>query len=239
MQSLTSENARLSEHTHELQGQLRTAEAALTQSKHELGWATMAIEKSQGELDRVTSTANKRLVSVHEEAQKERTLLVQAALQSLQQLRTHLTSTLSGLRVQSKEGDAPPDPRDVAAWQRWKHRWGVTSQGGESTTVRLIPPEMPPLSVLPMALTPPRVSTRPATANGRMRTRSAPGWSSSDGTPQAATAVPARVPLHTGAAWEAVTCSHHPPHSTLSPRSMPGSPRAGRRVASGGLARQS
>ena len=103
----------------------------------------MAMERAQAALGVVTSTADAKLQKVQETALKERTILVTAALRSLQQLRSHLTTTLSGLHVQPRERsvDGPE------AWRKWKAHWGVTAPTNEPLVVKLLPPPNPPLNV--------------------------------------------------------------------------------------------
>ena len=83
----------------------------------------------KGKLDELESGANYRMREVTEMARLERSRLVHAALSSMQQLRTHLTTTLSGL----KEVEPPPAQREQFAWNPFKNRWGVVSDGKYET----------------------------------------------------------------------------------------------------------
>ena len=64
------------------------------------------------------------MAKLQQASQRERHLLVQAAVKSLQQLRTHLTSTLAGLRVNMDEGSAGGAPfRSTIV--TGEHKWGT------------------------------------------------------------------------------------------------------------------
>ena len=140
---LTADKKKLLGQVDDLINRYRTAEAALAKSSRELQFVTMAMERAQAALGVVTSTADAKLQKVQETALKERTILVTAALRSLQQLRSHLTTTLSGLHVQPAERsvDGPE------AWRKWKAHWGVTAPSNEPLVVKLLPPPKPPLNV--------------------------------------------------------------------------------------------
>ena len=98
---------------------------------------------------------------VKADAKRERDKLVRAALDSLSQLRTHLTSALAGLKAgapavmgalkptasppHGNEEVAPPGGSESFGYSARKHRWGVITKGERFGTlvVRLEAPTAP------------------------------------------------------------------------------------------------
>ena len=157
---LASDKRRLVDNIQDLIRRTRTAESSLAKTSRELAMVTMAMEKAQDESKAVATEADAKVRTVQESAQRERTVLVSAALRSLNQLRNHLTSTLAGLHV-------VPEARHEdgnTAWQRWKSQWGVA----EAQIVKLVPPPQPPLSIS-RALPAPRFGSRPGSASASAR----------------------------------------------------------------------
>lgn len=124
---------------HELARRYVTAEASLAQTSRELAFTAVAMERSQAELRQVGHQADARMAKLQQASQRERHLLVQAAVKSLQQLRTHLTSTLAGLRVNMDEGSAGGAP-----FAEWRAKYAGQE---EPIVLRLKHPDTPPLFV--------------------------------------------------------------------------------------------
>ena len=141
---LSHDKASLGDQVRDLIARYRAAEATLAKTSKELSYVSFAMERSQAAFDALSVSAEHKMHALQETAQKERKILVSAALRSLQQLRTHLTSTLSGLRVQTDERERE---NGAAAWQQWKSKWGVPSPDDAPVVVTLHPPDHPPLSV--------------------------------------------------------------------------------------------
>ena len=101
----------------------------------DLKTAKAALERASEEL----KLANYRCLKIQERNKQERSVLVQAAVSSLQQLRVHLVETLSGLRTKTELGLAEDENvpttksepgLDGFAWNPKKHRWGVSTSPG-------------------------------------------------------------------------------------------------------------
>lgn len=117
---LESDRHGLSEQFADLTSRFRVAEAALAHTSAQLGDVT-------GALENVTVEMGRRA----EVAREERAALVRASLESLQQLRGHLTFTLVGLRVHQVHGDA--------ASFEWKRSAGLISAKGDPMIVGFAP----------------------------------------------------------------------------------------------------
>ena len=79
---------------------------------------------------------------VQREYKKERESLVKGALRSLHQLRSHLTETLTGLRIREPVSSNTHDGEGFGTYRakdRWgglsKYRWGVVADSGEYETI--------------------------------------------------------------------------------------------------------
>ena len=194
--SLEGEKRTLGEQLHELLYKHRVALAAVEHARRELDTSTQWMEAAMRQAEKrsraAVAGAELRVAQVQRDSRHERELLVQAALQSLAQLRTHLATTLSGLRSalplrpqdggalvaaeepqaacaaaapQSDAGGAPP-----AAGLALK-RFEVVDERGETVAVRFEPPR-PPLQVKPLPPSP-RQPMRPVSASARTHHRSA------------------------------------------------------------------
>ena len=118
---IKNDKRQLSEQIRDLLKRYRTTEDALNHTSAELVNVTDALQRSTEELGRRA-----------EASRQERGLLVRAALSSLQQLRSHLTFTLSGLRVVQLQGEHASMP--------WKRAGGLISPRGDPMLVRFVPP---------------------------------------------------------------------------------------------------
>ena len=130
----------------------------------------LATTETLAQLEKAQDNASSRIDSLRENARRERVLLVQTALTSLSQLRSHLTTTLSGMAlvdVRPEGGGTDADAVALAAgatpasgllgdkaeshWERWKREWTVQpSPRSELLTLRYTPP----VSVKSVALSP-------------------------------------------------------------------------------------
>ena len=117
--------------------------------------AETALERASAEL----KAANLRTLALEVASRQEREALVKAAVGSLQQLRTHLVDTLSGLREDPNRWPDQEHPKhrpkksteaglDGFSWNPNKHRWGVSTAGGafDEMVMRLEMPDIPPSS---------------------------------------------------------------------------------------------
>ena len=130
-------------------------------------------ELATAEKNRVCKESDEKVLYIQEQSVRERTALVGAALRSMQELRTHLTSQWSsGTRVQEPINELADDKM---AFVSWKSRWGDSaavrpgrplSARNDMMVVRLERPQVPPLNVKPL---PPSPRLR------RARAVSAPG----------------------------------------------------------------
>ena len=131
------------------------------------------LEELQKKLEAVSGTLHR----------KREDALVRAALASLHQLRSHLTTTLTGLRAKT-----PEDGIETLKYNKGKHRWGVVTKDGDSQPmvgkmvirVEAPPPatlakEMLPESPPPMPLQPidPAADLRPFERHAGHRARMA------------------------------------------------------------------
>ena len=156
-------------------GRLGNVGSSLQRMMREVDHVTRALENANFQIERVTDGANERIRALKEKAREERAALIRAALGSLQQLRSHLTFTLSGLKL------AEPLERNLAgdmfAWRQKRSRWGVATRTGEGGVVKLDAPieqlqhimhslaqRSHPLSGKPDTDHFPKGSARPATA---------------------------------------------------------------------------
>ena len=115
---------RLGDQINELIKRYQAAESTLQDTSTELVSVTEALERS-------TKEANRR----DEASRRERANVVRAALDSLQQLRAHLTFTLSGLRVAQLKGEQAAAP--------WKRSAGLVMPHGDPMIVQFVPPLHP------------------------------------------------------------------------------------------------
>jgi hypothetical protein len=93
---------------------------------------------------------------MREASKHERSMLVKSSLHSLLQLRDHLTSQLSGLKVADKPANASGDPADERGAQQHRFvrnptnrtRWGIVSEGADfgEMVVRVEVNPPPPLA---------------------------------------------------------------------------------------------
>ena len=128
------QNKPLGEQVHELIERSRRAERALDAARLELARTSRAMEYAFSELEFVLEAADSRVRQVRERAKQQKAQLVRAALESLTQLRSHLTEAMSGLRgppLQGKQGNQMPlqvaDQTDERLeFRQWRHRWGTT-----------------------------------------------------------------------------------------------------------------
>ena len=121
VQVFKNDKRQLSEQIREVVTRYRTAEQALERTSKELIVVTGALQHSTAELTRRTDAAR-----------REREQLVRAALSSMQQLRSHLTFTLAGLRVNQSKGEQAAMP--------WKRSAGVIMPDGDPMLIQFIPP---------------------------------------------------------------------------------------------------
>ena len=118
---MKSDKLELGEQIADLVRRFKSAESSLVQTSHELETVTKALESTSAELMRRS-----------EAHRAERKSLIRNALDSLQQLRQHLTFTLSGLRVVQSQGEKKTLP--------WKHSAGIVSPRGDAMVVSFVPP---------------------------------------------------------------------------------------------------
>ena len=122
-------------------------------------------------LERANQQSAARVELLRENARRERTLLVQTALASLSQLRSHLTVTLSGMRLLEHDGSdegGPVPPLKLPAspvatrpstaasskesqWARWKREWAIKPHPKAETMVLKY---TPPAAVQALSLSP-------------------------------------------------------------------------------------
>ena len=88
----------LSSRATELMNVCRGLEDSLQKMSGELGTATNAIGQLRGKLEAVEDEGSSKVREIKAQAKQERKVLVNAALSSMRQLRSHLTTALSGLR---------------------------------------------------------------------------------------------------------------------------------------------
>jgi chromosome segregation ATPase len=118
---IKNDKRQLSEQIREIDTRYRTADQALQHTSRELVTVTAALQHSTSELSRRTDAAR-----------RERETLVRAALASMQQLRSHLTFTLAGLRIHQSKGEHATMP--------WKRSAGIITPGGDPMLVQFVPP---------------------------------------------------------------------------------------------------
>jgi uncharacterized coiled-coil DUF342 family protein len=121
VQVMKNDKRQLADQIRSLVSQYMSAETALDHTSKELVAVTSALQHSTEEMNRRSETAR-----------KDRVVLVRAALESLQQLRSHLTFTLSGLRVVQQKGDDASLP--------WKEAAGIIHADGDAMVVQFVPP---------------------------------------------------------------------------------------------------
>ena len=127
-------------------------------------------------LERSNQDSATRIELLRENARRERTMLVQTALASLSQLRSHLTVTLSGMRLLEHDGSdegGPVPPLKLPAspaltrpstagsaahgagkesqWARWKREWAIKPHPKAETMVLKY---TPPAAVQALSLSP-------------------------------------------------------------------------------------
>ena len=164
--TLQGDKTRLTERVEELVARYRAAASALARTGKELQMASRAIQQGSDEYERMSAQKDSEMRGLQESSHRERSLLVRAALQSLTQLRAHLTATLSGLHVAPAEES---EAAEAASWHQWRSRWGVVAPNNEPALVRLMPPDTPPLTVKQLATSPRAgLASRPSAANASL-----------------------------------------------------------------------
>jgi len=113
------------------------AEGALAQAQRDLDSLSRELHQVHNQMGKQLEEVTERMGRQKEASRVERAAMAKATLQSLQQLKEHLTATLTGLKA------AQGGPHML--FGRNKHRWGVISHSGEFDTmvVRLEPPDQP------------------------------------------------------------------------------------------------
>ena len=163
-----SERAALSDADDAIEGRRKAVaqaerEAGRRRATEEaLGHAEKGVRAIEADAQRHAAQAAQRISElealkdlVSNASKQERAALVKGALRSLQQLRDHLTASLSGFRVLHAAGSAT-DEKFVEQLGRSHpacnpatrgHRWGVVSEDGEADTmvVKLVPPSHSPM----------------------------------------------------------------------------------------------
>jgi hypothetical protein len=113
-----------------------TSMDGLHRMSKKLAHAESALESAALDLEQAADRANERVRRLQEHSKQERASLVRAALASLQQLRVHLTRTMSGLKL-SHPSEQLGAKQEAFAWRQKRSRWGVTESSGQSMIVRL------------------------------------------------------------------------------------------------------
>ena len=141
----------------------------LGKASKELSVAVSAMDAAIQEKDIVTSKAYEKVKEIKEESARERNYLVNSALTSMQALRSHMTYTLSGVRVQQPAEDEADDQLSFISWKP-PQRWGTApnasssrqrnSRSKNALMVRLVTPKVPPLSARPVPTSSPPTSPR-------------------------------------------------------------------------------
>lgn len=117
----------------------------------DLAAATSAMDQIRAKFDSVEEDGKRAVGEAKAEAKRQRQVLVNAALSSLNSLRTHLVATLTGLRE-----DAAPAQKQMAtqvatdddgaklAWNAAQGRWALMSEGKmDHLVIRVaVPPPM-------------------------------------------------------------------------------------------------
>ena len=116
-----------------------SVEASYVQMQDELARAASAVLEVRQRLEQAEGGLEVRVKEVRAEAKRERHVLVLAALDSLSQLRSHLTRALSGLR------DAADPSQQHLAWHPLHKRWVLASEGRQDLLVLRV--EMPPINL--------------------------------------------------------------------------------------------
>lgn len=160
--------------------QLAKAHASQTQALKTSLAQLLSMTETLAALEAANDASASRIDALRENARRERTVLVQTALSSLSQLRSYLTTTLSGMtcidvRRDGEEGSAlRPLPRAQGSpaeshWERWKREFAVKAHPKPETIMLRY---TPPVSARTVALShrgarmpvPEEYATRPATA---------------------------------------------------------------------------
>ena len=125
----------LTELAGSLVSRLGSVGSSLQRMQREVDHVTRALENAHFEVERVTDGAREQIRTIKQQSKEERARLVRVALESLQQLRSHLTYALSGLRL------VTPMEQHMAhegfAFRMKRSRWGVVARTGETAIVRL------------------------------------------------------------------------------------------------------
>ena len=155
--TLSNDKRTLAEQVNDLLANYKQAKDSLDQAEREIESLRRAGEQFKQERARILNEANSRIERIRDESIRERNQLVQAALKSLNELRTHVQYTASGVRVSQPLNDS--DNEDEAAppaFLTWDHpsRWGAKPRNhwGEKPQEMLISlhqPAVPPLDVKP------------------------------------------------------------------------------------------
>ena len=162
------------------QSAVAKAEMRIRQVKHGAGAARggLSLRPSSLLARDVPPSVDTHTPQVKQDSRREREYLVQQALASLNQLRSHLTVTLSGLRAEVK-----PDPCEALSIENWiarnpyhggmANRMELVTRTGDTVAVRFEPP-IAPLSVRPLPPSPrPRSASASSPRHGRGRPPSA------------------------------------------------------------------
>jgi len=159
--SLTKDKRKLSDQIKDLVDEYQEVMAARDAALKDLEKARALADAARRE----RGAADERVRAIKEHSQRERQLLVQQALRSLHDLRTHMSHTASGVRMQQPADD---DSDDDAAFVSWDHpnRWGAPARAkGDMLLISLKAPEVPPLDVTPKRVSSARPrSSRPTSS---------------------------------------------------------------------------
>jgi len=142
LQLVRGENETLTQRLQALVDHARNLQGSCKDMNGELGKATNAIGQLRSTLETVKDQGSSKLREVKAQAKQERAVLVNTALSSMRQLRSHLTTALSGLR----ESPAPPtlEAKETMVWSPYLKRWSVQTEGREELVLRL---QMPPIKL--------------------------------------------------------------------------------------------
>lgn len=168
---LKKDKRKLSDQIHDVLTQYKASKREHMVAEAERARAARAAVEADLKVKRIAAA------SIH-----ERATLVQAALRSMHDLRSHLTHTASGVRLQQPlhvEPGPPPlspgsDEPDLASFMSWDEptRWGSVHSKSEKILVTLRQPTVPPLDMT--CASPPKSSRSargPGGASPRLRNR--------------------------------------------------------------------
>lgn len=147
---LKKDKRKLSDVIKEMTDQYKASAAKLKAAEAETAKATEQ-----------ASAADERIQQVAAESVRERQCLVQAALRSMNDLRSHVQHTASGVRLQHHD-DA--DDNNLQSFVSWEDpsRWGAMQAKSKSMLISLQLPTVPPLDISATSPPPRRLSpTKP------------------------------------------------------------------------------